>query len=211
VPSVALSEAARELTRVGTISAQMVHDSCEALIHPDANNIKSVLTQEDELVDPISKELANFINMLMKEDLSLAQQKRCFQIKNLLIDIERVGDMAEDIAEYSLERVNNKVEFTAPAVDDLQLLWKHAHRTYLLAIAAFSESDAEKAKQVCSLESEFDRMYWRTRQSHIRRIEDGACQPEADVIFTETLRLLERISDHADNLAVSVARSTAEG
>jgi hypothetical protein len=33
------------------------------------------------------------------------------------------------------------------------------------------------------------------------------CQPEADVIFTEILRLLERISDHADNLGVSVARN----
>lgn len=40
-------------------------------------------------------------------------------------------------------------------------------------------------------------------------IEEGVCQPQADVIFTETLRTLERISDHADNLGVSVARSRA--
>jgi hypothetical protein len=38
-------------------------------------------------------------------------------------------------------------------------------------------------------------------------LEAGVCHPEADVIFTETLRNLERISDHADNLGVSVARS----
>jgi len=43
-----------------------------------------------------------------------------------------------------------------------------------------------------------------TRQSHIERLEAGLCQPEADVIFTETLRNLERVSDHADNLGVSV-------
>lgn len=207
VPSVALSEAARELIRVGNITAQMVNDSCEALIRPDARNIKSVLAQEEELVDPINKELSNFINMLMKEDLSLAQQKRCFQMKNLLVDIERVGDMSEDIAEFAQERANNKVEFTPPAIADLELLWKHAHHTYVLAIQSFSEGDTAKASQVCGLESEFDKMYWRTRQAHIHRIEQGACQPEADVIFTETLRLLERISDHADNLAVSVARA----
>jgi phosphate:Na+ symporter len=211
VPSVALCEAARELTRVGTITAQMVHDSCAALINLNTSNIKSVLAQENDLVDPISKDLASFINMLMNKDLTLAQQQRCFQIKNLLIDIERVGDMAEDVAEYALERIENKSVFSAPAVEDLERLWKHAHQTYLLSIEAFTEGDAEKARQVSCLESEFDRLYWRTRQAHIHRIEEGGCQPQADVIFTETLRILERISDHADNLAVSVARSQAEG
>ena len=209
VPAVALTEAARELTRIGDITAQMVYDSCSALTNQDTSHIKSVLIQEEELVDPVSKELGDFINDLMRADLSLAQQKRCFQLKSLLIDIERVGDMAEDIAEYALERIENKVVFSSPAIEELQDLWNHAHQTYSLAIQAFAEGNTDKARQVCRMESEFDRLYWQTRQSHIRRLEEGVCQPEADVIFTETLRNLERISDHADNLGVSVARSFA--
>ncbi|HSB66303.1 MAG TPA: PhoU domain-containing protein, partial [Anaerolineales bacterium] len=207
VPAVALNEAARELTRVGEISAQMLQDSCQALIRLDKTNIKSVLVQEDQLVDPIYHELVTFINKLINEDLSLSQQKRCFQLKNLLIDIERVADMAEDIAQYAQERLDNQVTFTSPAIADLENLWTHAHRTYSLALHAFSVSDHEEARQVCRLESEFDKLYWHTRQAHIRRIEQGVCQPEADVIFTEILRILERISDHADNLGVSVARN----
>ena len=209
VPAVALTEAARELTRMGDITAQMIHDSCLALTNLDTSNIKNVLVLEEELVDPVSKELSDFINDLMREDLSLVQQKRCFQLQTLLIDIERVGDMAEDIAEYALERIENKVVFSSPAIEELQDLWNHAHRTYMLAIQAFAESDTDKARQVCRLESDFDHLYWQTRQAHIRRIEEGICQPEADVIYTEALRNLERISDHADNLGVSVARSFA--
>lgn len=209
VPSVALSEAARELTRVGDVTAEMVRDSSVAMVNLDQSNINRVLVRENELVDPVCKELANFINVLLYGDLSQAQQKRCFQLKNLLIDVERVGDMAEDIAQFAQERVDNKVVFSPPAIDDLEQLWNHVHRTYSLAIRAFSESDAEKARQVCRLESEFDKLYWRKRQEHINRIEEGICQPEADVIFTETLRILERICDHADNLGVSVARSFA--
>jgi phosphate:Na+ symporter len=207
VPAVALSEAARELLRVGEISAQMLQDSCLALIHLDKTNIKSVLVQEEQLVDPIYHELVTFINKLINEDLSLQQQKRCFQMKNLLIDIERVADMAEDIAQYAQERLDNQVPFTPPAVEDLENLWTQAHKTYLLALHAFAVSDREEARQVCRMEIEFDKLYWHTRQAHIHRIEQGVCQPEADVIFTEILRLLERISDHADNLGVSVARN----
>jgi len=207
VPAVALREAARELGRVGDITAGMLRDSCQALVNLDTSSIQRVLVQEQELVDPIYKELVDFINQLIEGDLSLAQQKRCFQLKNLLIDIERVGDMAEDIAQYAQERIDNEVIFSLPAMQELDCLSNHAYHTYSMAIQAFTEGDAEKARHVCLLESEFDRLYWQTRQSHIHRLEQGICQPEADVIFTETLRNLERISDHADNLGVSVARA----
>lgn len=209
VPSVALSEAARELTKMGEVAAQMLRYSCLSLINLDPVTIKTVLTQEDDLVDPVYKELVSFINQVMRQDLSQAQQKRCLQLRNLAIDIERIADMAEDIAQYAQARIDHNVAFSAPAIVDLEHLWRHAHRTVVTALQAFSEGNVEKAREVCFQESEFDKLYWRTRQEHIRRIEEGVCQPEADVIFTEILRILERISDHADNLGVSVVRSTA--
>jgi phosphate:Na+ symporter len=207
MPALALNEAAHELTRMGDIAAQMLKDSCNALINLDTSTINSVLEREDKMVDPIAKELSDFVNELMHADLSIAQQKRCFQIKNLLNDIERIGDMAEDIAQFAQERLEHEVVFSSQAIAELQHLWHHAHRTFRTALQAFAEEDAEKARQACRLENEFDILYWQTRQSHIQRLEEGICQPEADVIFTETLRNLERISDHADNLGVSVARS----
>jgi phosphate:Na+ symporter len=115
--------------------------------------------------------------------------------------------MAEDIAQYAIERMENHVPFSEQATEELEQLWKHAHRTYTLAIRAFQGGNREQAREVCRLEAEFDRMYWHTRQLHIERIEKGVCHPKAEVIFTETLRNLERISDHADNLGVSVVRN----
>ena len=210
VPSVGLREATRELIRVGYITAEMVADACQALIDLNPELIQRVMAREQEQVDEIDKELTRFINRLINRDLDRAQQARCFQLKNLLVDIERIGDMAEDIAGFAQERIDNNVSFTSAAVEDLQALGRQAHETYVLAIESFAESDAEKALRVCRLESDFDRRYERTRQAHIRRLEAGGCQAQADVIFTETLRMLERISDHADNLAVSVSRSLSE-
>jgi phosphate:Na+ symporter len=207
VPAVALSEAARELVRLAEVTAEMVEKSCLALIEMKTELVERVLTLEEKFVDPVTKELNAFLNRLMGQELSTAQQKRCFQLKALLTDIERVGDMAEDIAQYAVERSTHQVPFTNPAIDELERLWRHAHTTYRLAIEAFQAGNKEQALQVCRLESQFDQMYWKTRQAHIERLEQGLCHPEADVIFTETLRTLERISDHADNLGVSVARS----
>ncbi len=70
---------------------------------------------------------------------------------------------------------------------------------------ALRDRDRDLARHACDLEDEFDQMYLEVRQGHISRFEAGTCQPEADVIFVEWLRNLERISDHADNLGVSVS------
>ncbi|RPI32676.1 MAG: Na/Pi cotransporter family protein [Chloroflexota bacterium] len=207
VPAVALNEAARELTRIGEVTAEMVELSCRALIEKEIGLAEEVLTKEDSLVDPVCKELGNFVNVLMREDLSQAQQKRCFQLRNLMTDVERVGDLAEDIAQYAIERMENNVPFTHQAIHELERASQCANDNYRLALRAFQESSHELGQQVCRQESEFDHLYWHTRQMHIERLEAGLCHPEADVIFTETLRSLERISDHADNLGVSVSRS----
>jgi phosphate:Na+ symporter len=128
-------------------------------------------------------------------------------MKNLLIDIERVADMAEDIAQYALERIKSDVQFSLQASEELEQLGKHVFRTFSSAVEAFECDDKLLARKVCELESEFDKLYWQTRQRHIERLEEGVCNSEANVMFTETLRVLERISDHADNLGVSVMRA----
>jgi phosphate:Na+ symporter len=207
VPAVALSEAARELVRIGEVTAQMLDSSRRALLEQDTTLAQQVLAQEEDLVDPVCKEIGFFVNGLMQQDLSVAQQRRCFQIKNLLIDIERVGDMAEDLAQVAIERVQDQVEFSEQATQELDRLWQHAHHTYTLALESLQSGNRDLAQQVCRLEGDFDLLYWQTRQGHIDRLENGLCQPEADVIFTETLRNLERVSDHADNLGVSVIRA----
>ncbi len=210
VPAVAINEAARELVRLGHVTAEMVENSCEALIDKNMALAQRVMVQEDQFVDPVYKEVIDFVNKLINADLSIIQQKRCFQLKNLLTDIERVADLAEDIAQSAVERIDNEVLFSTQAIDDLQILAGHVHQTYLLALQAFQDSDSELAHQVCQQESEFDQLYWKVRQEHIERLAAGVCQPEADVIFTETLRSLERISDHADNFGVSVVRNARE-
>lgn len=207
VPAVALTEASRELVRLGEVAADMLEESCQALITKNTRAAEHVVEQEDKLVDPLYKTLVDFVNRLIQEDLSISQQKRCFQIKNLLIDIERVGDMAEDIAQIAVERIKNDISFTPLALEELDQLWRHTHCTFSSAIKAFQESDKLLAGRVCEMEAEFDRLYWQTRQRHMERLEQGACSVQANVIFTETLRTLERISDHADNLGVSVMRA----
>jgi phosphate:Na+ symporter len=206
MPSVALTESKRELIRMGQITSQMIEYSRMALIDDNMDAAQWVIEQEDAFVDPITDTLENFVNGLMREKLSANQQKRCFQLKNLITDVERVGDLAEDLAEAAQKRANNSTKFSTEAMTDLDRLCQHAHDTFCSALQALETSDRALALKACLMEDEFDHLYIEARQGHIERLEAGICHPEADVIFTETLRNLERISDHADNLGISTLR-----
>jgi phosphate:Na+ symporter len=207
IPAVALTEALNELIRMGEMTAQMIERSRVALIEGNMDAAQWVLVQEDEFVDPVTDVLEGFVNALMQENLSVGQQRRCFQLKNLLTDIERVGDLAEDLAEAAQKKVNSKTEFSSAAMQDLDRLCQHAYDTYSLALRALQAGDRALAQRACRMEDEFDHLYIDARQGHIERLEAGICHPEADVVFTETLRNLERISDHADNLGISTMRA----
>ena len=207
IPQVALQEAFRELHRMGEVTAEMLDCSRRAMVDLDEEAMAWVFAHENGFVDPVCKTLDEFVNGLLRGNLSVRQQRKCFQIKNLITDIERIGDLTEDMAEAAQKRLQDGVYFSEYALKDIDRLCRYTHGTYMCALNALRDRDREMAVHACDLEEEFDVMYLEARQEHIRRLEGGVCQPEANVIFVEWLRNLERISDHADNLGVSVRRN----
>jgi phosphate:Na+ symporter len=207
VPSVALNEAARELARLGEVTEEMVELSCHALLKKVPADAEKVLALEDQVVNPVTKEIEHFVNNLFRTELSNSQYERALQIKTLLVDVERVGDMAENIANGALDRIAGNITFTAEVAQELVQLSNFARSIYSQSLQAFRTDDAALALEVRVAENEFDNMYWQAREMHLQRLKEGSGDPEAEAIFRETLRLLERISDHADNLGASVLRS----
>ncbi|HEY89564.1 MAG TPA: Na/Pi cotransporter family protein [Thermoflexia bacterium] len=204
MPSVALAEAHKELLRIGETTAEMVKWSRAALVEDDAAATQRVLELEEGFIDPVCVVLEDFVNTLMRKDLSVEQQRRCFQIKSLTTDIERVGDLTENLAQFAQRKAQEEALFSKEAQEELQELFAHTQQTYGLALRAVQDDDAALAQKVCVLEDEFDRLYMTAREEHLERLNNGVCQPEASFSYNETLRTLERVCDHADNLALSV-------
>ncbi len=207
IPSVALTEATRELLRLGAVGAEMLELSRLSLVEGDLTVIPQVLSQESDLIDPVCELLEDFLNKLLRTELSKQQQQRALQLKGLLTDIERVGDQNENLVEEAQRKSEEQIPFSREAMAELEHLFRHAEKTYGMALRALESGDHVLAEQACRLEDEFDHLYIGARNAHTRRVEDGVCAPEADFVFIEVLRNLERICDHAENLAQSVLRN----
>jgi len=208
VPSIAIREAARELERMGSTAFHMLGLSRQALLDQDMEAAKEVLRLERELADPLCDALERFVDDVIAGELDSNERKQCFQIKNVNVDLERVADHAENMAEAAQDRVEHSVPFSPEAVQDLCRTFDHAQKTLSVALEALRAGDRELALQTCRLEEGMDHVALSARQAHMERMRDGGCHPEAGVIFVETLRNLERIGDHADNLALTILRKS---
>ncbi|MFO7696953.1 MAG: PhoU domain-containing protein [Anaerolineae bacterium] len=189
---------------MGEMALSMLAMSRDALLGQDMAKADEVVRMERDVLDPLCDSIEGFINGVIAEDLAEEERLACFRIKNVNVDLERVGDHAENLAEAAQDRIHHSVPFSDAAIRDLDQGFSQVHSTLSKALVAFRTGDRALAEQVRELENEMDRLNLASRQRHMDRIQDGDCDPEASLLFVEALRNLERISDHADNLADAV-------
>jgi len=208
LPSVALTQAAKEVVRTGNLAGEMLVWCQDALLQTDEAAIQRVLAGEDQQVDPLCAEIEAFVDDLLRGHLSDTERRRCFQLKHVITDIERVADLAENLAQAGQERKQDDIPFSPHAEEELFEYHSLVCEVWSLAVRALASGDRAVAQAVIEGEDQIDLMEKELRESHRRRMEAGICTPRADILFVETLRNLERVGDHADNLGISVLRNT---
>ena len=115
--------------------------------------------------------------------------------------------MTENVAQAGQERMRDQIPFSSQAQVELLKFYGLVLEVWTLAVRALASGDRAIARAVMEGEDGIDAMHRQLRESHRQRLESGICTPKADILFVETLRNLERIGDHADNLGVSVLRN----
>jgi phosphate:Na+ symporter len=207
LPQAALLESERETLRTAEKTIEMIVLSKHALLSKDLDDARKVIQLEDE-VDESCRSTEDFIDKIREEELN--QEDIIWRIKLLAIltDIERVGDLASNIAEFVIEKLRNGITFSPQGSNDIAQMFDLVEETYSTAIKALKTRNKDLAKAAEKLEDSVDVLERKLKASHVERVRTGICDPQADTVFIETLRNLERIGDHADNIAYDVITDT---
>ena len=116
-------------------------------------------------------------------------------------DLERIGDHAENLVEAAQYMEEHGLKFSETGIEDLQQISKAAVGAVSHAVSARQENNMEDIRKVSKLEDEVDNLEEEMRDKHIERLSQQTCNPSAGVVFLDILSNLERISDHAYNVA----------
>lgn len=202
-PFVAVSLAKEEVLRLGRLTLKMLKDSEKGYLQGKMKFAQAVLEQEPE-IDQISHIVTRFMEDVPGDKLNPEEHATLERLKHLVTDIERVGDHAVNLAEFARQIEKKEIKISKYARKELKELFQNVGETYAISLKAFRKNDRVMVEQVIQNEDEVDKMEKKFKRNHVERLRKGLCQPEAGPIFVETLRNLERVSDHSYNIALSL-------
>lgn len=209
-PSFAIENAIKEVSYMGEVALNNARLSIEAVQSGDKEMSDEVFRMEG-IINQLEKMLTTFL--VEVDNLSLTE-KQHLVIKNLfytISDMERVGDHCENIAELAEIRRKDKVSFSKKGIADLEEIATETIKALEWAVTARREGSKEASAKVDIFEANVDRMEEEMREKHINRLSKGKCEPESGVVFLDILSNLERISDHACNIAGYVTAEHSQG
>lgn len=202
-PIVAVEAVRKEMVRMALLTLDMVRDVKAAFQNNDRRLIEQVL-QTERCVNDLTREITSYSADLMQVSLPPALSSSLSYYVNGVGDIERVGDHAENLIELFEYKIEHDLPFSDLAVGEFQMMIELAESALAMAVESLDTADSNKAKQVLVLEEEIDVMERSLRKSHIERLNQGVCNPGSAIIFIDILSNLERVGDHANNIALIV-------
>lgn len=199
-PHISIPLAAREVGRMGEISADNLDKSLEAFIKQDEVLIKEVEELED-LVDYLEREINRYLLKASENELTEEQSIVHTGLLHAANDIERISDHAQNIAQMALFSLEEGLTYSESALDELRDMHQAVAAILRDALTAFLNNDLELAQAVLDRDVSIDEMEKTLRRKHIARLNEGTCLPPSGVIFLDIISNFERVGDHATNIA----------
>jgi phosphate:Na+ symporter len=199
-PTLALSQATKELFRMGHITYEMV-DSCRVALFENKMSLLDEVLRNEDLVNSMQKEITGYLTKITEHDLSEAQSERVMALMHAVNDIERVGDHATNLVELVQIKDDKRLKINNGTEDDLKAEFAHVLKTLEEAMDALRDYDVERAHRVKGMEDQCDLMTKEFMSHNITRLNAHEIDPQIGVVVVDLFTNLERISDHSDNIA----------
>lgn len=202
-PSIALANIIKETLRMGEKSKESLNAAMDGIVDKSKEKIELSFKRE-KLINELQKSILNYLLKLSKASLNEDSRETVDALFNTVNDIERIGDHAENIAELAKDIVDLEISFSDVGIGELKDMYNKVVSTYTYALEAMRTSNVELACKVIKMEEQVDMMEKSCRANHMNRLNSSLCSIESGVIYLDIISNLERVSDHAVNIAQQV-------
>ena len=187
-----------ELIEMGSLVERAIENAVKTLITKDIEIAQKVIGSDDE-IDNMEKTIENrCFKMLLQQQPVAGDLRLISSALKMITDIERIGDQAQDIAEITLMVANEAY------IKDITHLPQMANATIKMvkeSIDAFVNKDVELAKKVIEYDDVVDNLFNIIKDELINLIRENVENGEQAINFLMIAKYLERIGDHAQNIA----------
>ncbi len=195
---------AQEIGRMVSLAGENMHRAFGAVLDGNPKVLEEV-DRTEAVIDGMNKEISQYISKILVHNNSgknVADIEQYFLITG---NAERIGDHAQNIAEYTRVIEERGIVFSEGALEEIREMRRIAADA--LERARSCEGDpADWMAQVAAAEQAIDDMTDVYRERHLQRMREGRCSEEACILYSELLTDFERIGDHVLNIAQAYAK-----
>ncbi len=205
-----LATPAVAVQRAHAVAAEMTADAAQAMTlaaeltrHFDQAVLDQVIQIEDK-TDRYEDALGTYLVKLSGANLSVEDNRILNTVLYTVADIERIADHAVAVGRAALEMEEKKIDFSAQAKAELDVLSRAVADVMGRTVSAYGNFDRITAMKVEPQEQVVDALVREIKSRHIRRLRDGLCTVEYGFVLEDLLTAFERTADHCSNIAVEI-------
>lgn len=202
-PAVAIYMAKQEMERMANVAFKNLNTAMECLIKEDGSGIEKVYKTE-KYIDWLCEQITTYMTKINQNAIPLRDADLIAGYFHVCSDIERIGDHAEDIADVVKYFTEKDVHMSDYAKEDLKGMMDVVNKLMRDSLDMFVTGDMTNMEEVRALEDETDSLELSLQDKHVQRLSEGKCSVRAGIFFSDIVSGIERVGDHAINIAFSL-------
>ena len=202
-PATAVVEVVKELERMSSLAEENLNRAMNALITLDEEDIEEVYEVEKN-INFLNHAITDYLVKINQTTLPIEDLNSLGALFHVVNDIERIGDHAENVADAARQRKEEGVSISKEAQKELGDMLEMVNKIIRYAVEMFAKSDETHMQEIITLEDQVDEKERELQKKHVERLTKGECSPEAGMIFSDIVSGLERVADHATNIAFAI-------
>lgn len=202
-PATAVVGVVKELERMADLANENLNRAMNALITLDEEDIEEVYEVEKN-INFLNRSITDYLVKINQSTLPVEDLKSLGALFHVANDIERIGDHAENVADAARKRKEDGISISREAQREMGEMLDMVNKIIQYAIEMFVKSDEKHLQEIVVLENKVDNKEKELQRAHVERLTRGECTPEAGMIFSDIVSGLERVADHATNIAFAI-------
>lgn len=202
-PSVALAHLYQETGKMLAYAKETLDIAFHGFLDKNTTVKEDVLERNRKLSDA-NREAVQYLVKISASAPTIDDEKAISSMHYVLNDIVRVGELADNVTKYTDHYVNDPLVFSNEFLTMIREMYEKLNELYDVCYRAFIERDYAALRQVDAVEDIVDKMRRELVNQHIKRLNEGRCQPQNSSVFINLVGNLERAADHMTYIAHSI-------
>ena len=202
-PPIAVQQIKKEIINMARIAEDNFNLSCHMICTKDLSEIERFRNNENQL-NYLNKGIVHYLVKLSSMELSAKDSLYISTTYHSVTDLERVGDYAENIVEYTERFVETGDHFSEFAIADIEKVRLLIQELYDNIIECYTNVDLEVLKKAFDIEEKIDILTDQMVDDHIERLNNGTCTAGVGAEYLLLVSNAERIADHFMNVGKTI-------